>query len=321
MSERQVLVIQPEDYRSGKKRKGRSFEAHLLHVVVANNCWNVGNKQFSVRPVMAAWGGSSAEVAAFTANARTGRKVWVRPASRSHTTNSDTVLEFLRSAPYRWVTQRLPHDMAATFVYLPALFDLDPGVPPDRVVFCMAAATWWVEQQVDQLQHVPADVRREVAVAALFAAYLDRRTAVPLISDWRFHLRCWHKAADQEWFHKPSGYLKNPGDLGTWPERGPLPGVESVVLVDATHEDVEKWLEGLVREHFAEVGGDHGEQEAPALAALPPPPVEPDPLPVAAVPPEPAFVSPPAPIVPPPAPIVSPPPAAAPAQLSLFDLL
>lgn len=189
------LVIEPKE-----EGKGRSFTAHLLAYVRADYLWPGGqagtNNQ---RPVFAMIAGSDQELRAFMANLTTGRKA----QSFDEYGHRKDRFEFLKTAGYRVVWQKEEEGSIAT-IFLPDLFRIDPGmVDPEGAKFVVLPTQEWVQaQNIDpgpSVEHIrnlgyAKNVSKEtleqmVPLSYLFAAYLDRRTRCPLISDGRFFMQ------------------------------------------------------------------------------------------------------------------------------------
>lgn len=252
------LSIEPK-----KGRKGRVFQSFLLNYVTADFAWDCGSSSTS-RPVYLAYTASDREAQAFTANLRTGRAAFVK----NEYGHGDTKIEFLKTSGHRFVTRRCPRSGGALVTaYLPELFELDPGLVGERVRFVFAPASWWVEREVEAppLRSFPPDERRELVVAASFAAFLDRRTPLPILNDPRFHRQLYLAARGEPWFRQPSGSQYRPGPLFVYP--GELAGLELVALVDVDHETFETFLVSQTLTYFrTEV--HHGKTRIPGRRRL-----------------------------------------------------
>jgi hypothetical protein len=110
------------------------------------------------------------------------------------------VLELAAKRRYRWASpQRVPGGVV-TIAYLPELFHLEPvavGGGPVRFIF--APPSWWIEEQAALLAPEFGEEAPDAARAALFAAYLDRRTPLPIVHDLRFHLQLFRAAREASW--------------------------------------------------------------------------------------------------------------------------
>jgi hypothetical protein len=180
-----------------KKRtaKTRIFSVQLLGFLTAGSLWELGKPATQSpinRPVWIAYAGTERESQPFTANFRDGRKAYA----------GDDVLEIPRRAGHHWSTQKVP-DGLITVAYLPELFDLEPVKPSgESVVFLFAPPRWWIAEQAATLLSDFGDEAEEAARAALFCAFLDRRTPLPFVHDLRFHLQVYRAALIQPWLHR-----------------------------------------------------------------------------------------------------------------------
>lgn len=186
--------------------KGRTFRAMCLATIEADMLWP-GGVSDDTRPVWAMFAGSENELRPFATNLQLGRKAQVVSEGYSSRRDKERI-ELLKSARYTLSFQREAEGSIAT-AYLADLFRLDPGmVDPEGVRFVLAPTKAWLgAQSVDVevlTQHVtamadrgfraPAENEGEVMpllapMAYLFAAYLDRRTRLPLVADGRFYLQ------------------------------------------------------------------------------------------------------------------------------------
>ena len=227
-----TLTIAP-----AKGRKGRTFRAHLFNYLTANSLWDCGAVDKARRPVYLAYAATDQEARAFTANLRTGRRAIVRNVHGG----TDGTIEVLKTSGHRFVFERRS---GTTIVpaFLPELFELDPGLLGERVSFVWAPPTWWVEREVASpaLAPFPEAERRELVLAGHFAAFLDRRTPLPILSDPVFHRRLYRAARAQPWFVEPDGSPRNRGRLFVYPDE--LVGLELAALVDVDHAAFEDFL-------------------------------------------------------------------------------
>lgn len=176
----------------GRVKKTRTFSVRLLGYLQANFLWHSGLGE-EIRPAWIAYLGTDSESQAFTSNFRAGRKA--ESDRRS--------FKIPRSAPHRWTTQRLVGGVITT-AYLPELFHLHPAFPaPERVRFIFAPPKWWLTRQEQSLEATYGTEAREVARAALFAAYLDRRTPLPVPGGLDFHLQLYRAAQETDWVRRP----------------------------------------------------------------------------------------------------------------------
>ena len=185
----ETLTILPEPQttkRRSRKPAGRRFSAQLLgHLALRDS-----ERTTPVAPAWIALLASEAQLRPFVANVQAGRSF----ESSSHTT-----FAFPKGTAYRWLWQKVPTGSAAV-AYRPDLFHLEPTGPlPSLVHFILAPDAAWLEQQaLDLRPHLPDPSvdPREAARAALLAAFLDRRSPVPILRDLRFHLRLYRAALE-----------------------------------------------------------------------------------------------------------------------------
>jgi hypothetical protein len=169
--------------------KSRTFSVQLLGFLLADSFWEPGGNGSTARPVWIAYAGTERETHPFTANLRAGRKA---------TTGND-VLDLPKRAPHRWTTQKVPNGLI-TVAYIPELFHLELVTPTADVIrFLFAPPRWWVSEQAAALASEFGDDAEDAARAALFCAFLDRRTPLPLVHDLRFHLQVWRAAHTTGW--------------------------------------------------------------------------------------------------------------------------
>lgn len=175
-----------------KAAKSRRFRSRLVGYLTADSLWSLGSSgSGAMRPVWLAFFNTVGEAKPFTANLRAGRKA----RSERHDT-----FELPRSSGHHWTAQSVPGGVI-TVAYLPELFHLEPPVPftDDGARFVMAPTQCWVDQQAERLTAELGADGRDAARAALFAAYLDRRTPLPLLRDLSFHLQLYRAALDEPW--------------------------------------------------------------------------------------------------------------------------
>jgi len=187
-------IIEPQ-----KGKKGRSFQASNVALVVADGLWESSGST-EIRPVWAMFCGSDNELRPFIMNLRLGRKA--EPAKGGYRrSNAGERLEFLKSAGSYVSWQREAEGSFAT-IYHPELFRLDPGmVDPEGIKFVMLVPNHWVAKQEVDVESAVRHMKRFdqpltdegladlVAVSCLFAAYIDRRTRCPLPADGRFYMQ------------------------------------------------------------------------------------------------------------------------------------
>lgn len=207
-------IIQRKD-----ESKGRSFMATPLAVVLANGLFPEATGGNTLRPVWAMFAGSDSNLRAFVANLRIGRKA--EPVNHGRKGDEER-FEFMKSVGYYVSWQKEIEGSIAT-LYHPEIFRLDPGmVDPTGIQFVMLAPDSWAQaQQIDTkaaVEHMKtfelkgpdeAWFAAWAPIAYLFAAYVDRRTRCPLITDGRFYLQLLSMALDQ-------GLASFPGDRLRW---------------------------------------------------------------------------------------------------------
>ncbi len=123
-----TLTIATEGSGTSKKRKGRSFSAIEIARIENDRIWKSGTSD-NKRPIFFTYAATEYGAKAFTINLRTGRV-----AMDGQSSGSD-VIEFMKSDEYVWPSpQRIPSAIPGgstsivQTVYLPELFDLDPGL-------------------------------------------------------------------------------------------------------------------------------------------------------------------------------------------------
>lgn len=178
-----------------RSRKTRRFSAYLLGAVTADHLWDLGGGGGDVhRPVWIALATSVGETKPVISNLRAGR-----PAKSG---NWDR-FEVPRSSAHRWITHDVPAGQV-TVAYLPELFHLQLPEPfTDDLRFILAPNRSWIEQQAALLASDFGTAAEDAARGALFAAYLDRRTSLPLLRDLRFHLQVYRAALGEPWTSRP----------------------------------------------------------------------------------------------------------------------
>ena len=184
------LTIKPEA-KKGSTAKTRIFSVQLLGYLAADPLWEPGGNGSTVRPVWLAYAATDRASHPFTANLRAGRKAVA----------ASDVLDFPRRT-HRFTFQKVPGGLV-TVAYLPELFHLEPATPsPGLVRFVFAPPRWWVAEQAEILAPDFGEEAQEAARAALFCAYLDRRTPLPLVHDLRFHLQLFRAAKETYWLQE-----------------------------------------------------------------------------------------------------------------------
>jgi hypothetical protein len=193
-----TLTIRTEP-RKNPYAKTRTFSVQLLGYLTADALLEPGvttAKGGSVRrPVWIAYAGTERESQPFTANLRAGRKA----------VSGNDALELLKRGGHRWTFQKVPNGLV-TVAYLPELFHLEPvQASAESIRFVFAPPLWWITEQAAALAADFGDEAEDAARAALFCAYLDRRTGLPLVHDLRFHLQVYRAALAAGWTHQLVG--------------------------------------------------------------------------------------------------------------------
>jgi len=179
-----TLTIRSEP-KKNPEAKTHTFSVQLLGFLTADPLWEPGGNGSAFRPVWIAYAGTERESSPFTANFRAGRKAGT----------TSEALEIPKRGPHRWSFQKVPGGIV-TVAYIPSLFHLEPVTQgeEDAVRFVFAPPRWWITEQARSLASDFGDEAQEAARAALFCAYLDRRTPLPLVHDLRFHLQVYRAA-------------------------------------------------------------------------------------------------------------------------------
>ena len=188
------LRIAPSE-RGSRRMKGRIFEAHLLGLLVADRLWDAGSPSRDVhRPVLLTYMGTEQMMRSFTANLRSGRKAEVHGGGAGWKEKIE-----IPKRSHRFVQRRLGDGLVIATVYRPELVELEQPFLGEDIRFIFAPSSAWVGERAVEVD-VPAEDKREVVCASLFAAFLDRRTDLPILADPRFHLQIYRAAREEEWF-------------------------------------------------------------------------------------------------------------------------
>lgn len=219
---------------------------------------------------------SEDELRPFVANLRCGR-----PAVFAGGGRTEQKFECLKTAGYRWTMQRTTEGAVTTF-FLPDLFCLDPGmVDPKGVGFVVLPPKEWLAEQdlpsSDAVAHVlrlgyerpgkyaddayPESAEEHLAaltpVAALWCAYLDRRTRCPLIADTRWYLQVLVAALERGIAQQARARrYDRKYRAGGFHEHGVADvGLVAPVLCHCSHEVLEAFLAEQVATYFGAVDG------------------------------------------------------------------
>ena len=184
-----VLEIEAKGPKRRYRAKTHGFSAKVLGCYHRSGFSSLEPVKGAEMPLFLALLGSEAEVNAVMANLRCGR------AGRI---NGLTV-QIPKRAPLRWTNDAATGARIVTAV-LPEAFQLDPPDPfPTDLRFISIPPRRWLKAQAQGLAARFGEDALDAARARLFAAYLDRRTALPILDDARFHLRLFRAALEQPW--------------------------------------------------------------------------------------------------------------------------
>ena len=135
-----------------------------------------------------------------------------------------------------------------TTAYLSNLFELDPGEPQDRIAFILMPPCRWLDRQAAALERDFRQDARDVARAALFAAFLDRRSPLPLVHDLRFQLQLYRAALEEPWTQAARAERYGRGAL--WVSASAACGLDAPRLVTVSHPTFEAFLKAQTARHF-----------------------------------------------------------------------
>ncbi len=218
--------------------KTRRFAATSLGYLLANHLWDVGSTEKTSRPAWIAYAAPAEAARAFAANFRSGRKA---------AGDGFKPLEIPRSSPHKWAHQSVG-EATVTVAYVPELFHLEPITAPQAITFVFMPPLWWIQRQADALERDFGQEASEVAAAALFVAFLDRRTPLPIVSDLGFHQRLYRAALDQDWTRVPG---EGAGDSFQAHRLGAC-GLQLPVACAVDHQSFEAFLTRQTQLHFQE---------------------------------------------------------------------
>jgi hypothetical protein len=192
-----------ESRRRGEGGKTRAFSVHLMGYATADALWESGGGSGSpLRPVWLAFVGTDAACRAVAANLRSGRTA----------TAGGERFGMPKKIRFRWLAQR-GAEATITVAYLPELFGLEPAGTAPVVRFVLAPSRRWLLAQAEQLRGEFGEGAHDAARAALFCAYLDRRTPLPIVRDLGFQLRLYRAARAEGWLSPPREEHHAPGPL------------------------------------------------------------------------------------------------------------
>lgn len=238
-----IRIHKPERRgRNGLPVKTREFTATLLGVVEANPMWELGDGAKSRRPIWMSFCGSADSIRPFVANLKAGF-----PAIEAHKKSVEQAFELPRSARHRWL-MREAADAVVVTAYLPELFHLEPTLPPNDVRFVLMPPVWWLEREAAMVERTFGARSRDAARAALLAAYLDRRTQVPVPNDLSFHLALLDAIVAEPWCLRAA---TDRDPQGVRAEGLEDCGVATPLAVMVKHEVLEEFLAAQVRRFFA----------------------------------------------------------------------
>ena len=234
------LTIAYERTSKARVVKSRRFQASLLTYLTCDPVWDLGQAGKAQRPIWITYAASHEMCRAFTANLRGGRKAKV--------SGCGDVLEVPKSAPHRWLSERAADGVTVTTAYLANVFELDPGEPQERLAFILMPPCRWLEHQADALAAEFRDDAKDVARAALFAAFLDRRSPLPLIHDLRFQLQLYRAALEEPWTQAPRAERHGRGAL--WISSSDVCGLDAPRLVTVSYSTFETFLKAQTACYF-----------------------------------------------------------------------
>lgn len=248
--------------------KGRTFRSVCLTTVEADTLWEGGAATTdNMRPVLAVFAGSDAEIRPFLMNLLQGRKASFASRESGYRKKEDR-LEILKSSKFQVAWQREAEGTLAT-VFLPELFRMDPGmVDPVGAKFVLLPTHEWVKGQKIDCAPIVRHVRRLlpkdkletiealsvesltalVPLAFLFVAFLDRRTRCPILQDGRFYLQLLVTCLAEglaTWSTPEHSYRRDFGQVGSMrfrvereAEMGFVPGL----AFSASHQEIQRVL-------------------------------------------------------------------------------
>lgn len=202
---REPVVVETEPSREGEKT--RQFRAEVVAYIAADPVWGMGanSAERAVRPALFAFVAPAQQARAFAANLRLGRPAAV---DRDVRYGEPKRFELMRSAGYRFDVHTVG-DGVLTVAYVPELFAIQPSAVERQIAFVCCPPRWWVRREAAALRPQWGDEAEDVAAAAYFVAYLDRRSPLPIVNDLRFHRALVAEAKKDGWAFGPA-----PDDAG-----------------------------------------------------------------------------------------------------------
>lgn len=241
------LTLAKEKRPSGKTS---TFSVQLAGYLVADALWDAPAASGPMAPVWMAYLSSPAEASAFTANLRAGRLAEVRGRER---------LRIPKRSGHRFRQQTVSHqgiDAALTVAYLPDFFRLDPPVPiagDEPVRFVFAPPRWWLAREAETLTGRFGDDAQEAAEAALFVAFLDRRTHLPIVNDLAFHLALYRAAREAEWTAVPREAPIHASRQLPFGTGFTAVGIDTVLVCHAPQAVITDFIRDLTARHREEI--------------------------------------------------------------------
>lgn len=291
--------------------KTREFRATLLGYVGANAHWSGGGTSENIRPIYLGLAATEGAMRPFVANLRTGRRAVVQTYDPHPNWSRAPVghLEILKSAGYEILDQRVSGGpegpVLLTTFWLPAVCTLEPGlIDPGGARFVALTPTWWIAAQADLLHNDPtaqqailahcralgllgqrrprggapwteADLLALVPQAVHAVAYLERRTARPLVAAPAFSLQLFlaaleaglfslahaadpgtrklrrYPSADEADPTDPWAWARHPGHAGVFAAGLDALGLAEPVACAAPHEALDPFLAEQAARYFA----------------------------------------------------------------------
>lgn len=258
-----ILSMERGRRRGRSTRTSKIFSAHLLGYLASHYFLEEPPPERTIRPLRISLFGSDLELRPFLANFRDGTKA----------STGSTPFQVLKTAGFRWTIQKVAGGAIATG-YQPRFFHLEPTPSDDpRLRFIVAPPRRWVEEQAKALRPQMGDDAEDAVRAALFSAFLDRRTPLPILQDLRFQLRILRAAKDQPW-HFPHEDGRRQG-AGLWGEGIEPCGLDDPFAVSVDPSTLEEFLIHHTSAFVREENLRHGKARVPENCRLLPGSVSP----------------------------------------------